>query len=497
MSALASLRPTAHSPTSSASSHTTTPTSPHFHHRAHPYASFFEPPDQSSLSLVTTTAISHPRPITPPLYYTPPNQSFSAYLRSWGPAEISAFLSVYKCGHYANLFQRNDIDGKVLLDLDMTFLKEIGVHKVGERVKLLAGIKDLRKRASAPLVELRLNGAATPPVGSPGVSPIEMRSRQIAPSATRRLNTTRPPPLDLQPHNSSRPLPQAVRATPRPIPSRPLLSQSSSSTTIAPSSSVPAPARNLSLRAPPSRDRRSPSPVTDASVFVDRPLPPPPGQQSSAAEYASSITQQRQHTPTNADPSHRHRQVPSIGTPPKPANDSKPRLVVAPHPFAAPREEKKASPPESSLGSAKRNPPGGYVVGSGGMIASKSSSSGERQRRAPSESNSQVPLEDIRRQVVRFINKEDGTTRTVNVASCSSGVEVLERVLKKFGKWNIGMSTDTESDEDGDRLEVDGWGVYAESDPDPEGESTSQEFPLTCSQTAVRGEPPRDLHVPP
>jgi len=80
-------------------------------------------------------------------------------------------------------------------------------------------------------------------------------------------------------------------------------------------------------------------------------------------------------------------------------------------------------------------------------------------------------LEDIRRQVVKFTNIEDRTTRTVNVAACSSGVEVLERVLKKFGKWNTGInvSTDGESDEDGDKLEVDGWGVYAESDPDVDG----------------------------
>jgi mitogen-activated protein kinase kinase kinase len=42
-------------------------------------------------------------------------------------------------------------------------------------------------------------------------------------------------------------------------------------------------------------------------------------------------------------------------------------------------------------------------------------------------------------------------------------VEVLERVLKKFGKWNTGnVNTDGESDEEGERLEVDGWGVYTD-----------------------------------
>jgi mitogen-activated protein kinase kinase kinase len=77
-----------------------------------------------------------------------------------------------------------------------------------------------------------------------------------------------------------------------------------------------------------------------------------------------------------------------------------------------------------------------------------------------------LSLEDLRRQLVKFINSEDGTTRTVNVAACTSGVEVLEKVLKKFGKWGTGtaVTTDTESDEDGDQLEIDGWGVYEEVD---------------------------------
>jgi mitogen-activated protein kinase kinase kinase len=75
-----------------------------------------------------------------------------------------------------------------------------------------------------------------------------------------------------------------------------------------------------------------------------------------------------------------------------------------------------------------------------------------------------LSLEDLRKQLVKFINSEDGTTRTVNVSSCTSGVEVLERALKKFGKWGTGtaVTTDTESDEDGDQLEIDGWGVYEE-----------------------------------
>lgn len=117
-------------------------------------------------------------------------------------------------------------------------------------------------------------------------------------------------------------------------------------------------------------------------------------------------------------------------------------------------------------------------MGTGGNVAvhrsaSAASPHGSTGRRDTAGSGSgTLSLEDLRKQLVKFINSEDGTTRTVNVSSCSSGVEVLERVLKKFGKWGTGtaVTTDTESDEDGDQLEIDGWGVYEDLEPNDESE---------------------------
>ena len=556
-----------HSPTSSASSVTTTPTSPHFMHQSSSsrHAASSHPFAMASTTSVPEQARSSPsRPATPPLLRPPPNQQFSTYLKSWGNQEVTSFLEMYRCGQYAPVFQQNDIDGKVLLDLDMASLKEMGIAKVGERVKLLGGIKELRKRvgANGPLggltrVELRLNGAATPPLDD-----LASPTAPHPPEKTgRRLHTGRPPPLNLHPHVSFRPLPQAYQnhpssATARTIQShlrpRPApISQNSSNTTVKPinssthsdppnllsssqtststdSSSVPAPSR-VNLRAPPPRynatRRSSPSPNSDAANFAGRPLPPAPGQ-SSAAEYANAITQQRDagdgrstllwaqsdaqyglpRGPAPRGPAANavkidHRKQASMGTPSKTSPiknkfsqiiGGRPSTNSGPvHPFAANRSRdddipaRRGSPPatEAALGNHKRVPTGGYVVGSGGMANAKSSSSDSRSRKdAVLAPQSQLPLDDIRRQVVKFINKEDGTSRTVNVASCTSGVEVLERVLKKFGKWNTGtsVSTDGESDEDGDRLEVDGWGVYAESDPDDDGGS-----PLTANEGSV------------
>ncbi|OCF37577.1 STE/STE11 protein kinase [Kwoniella heveanensis BCC8398] len=652
----AQLQPITHSPTSSVSSQNTTPTSPHFAQHAqqqssrHPYASVSShhldpamatvpsgssaigtptPRHQSSINSISTMATSsssinvvhHPRPPTPPLLHPPPGQTFTAYLRSWGQQELTSFLNLYRCGQYASAFQKNDIDGKVLVDLDMSALKEIGIAKVGERVKLLGGIKDLRKRAAAShsstssrfdlvsrsnsLVSATGKGGrgatTTPPLESldhmvppspPDPTNRTQASRLVQPSSsstsgsTRRLNTSRPPPLDLQQYKSSRPLPQAYqnnlpsassfRSTPpranppaQSLPSqiRPSLStQNSSSNTITLSnaatntSSVPAPnpiSRQHSLRPPPSRDpgRRSPSPIhVDSSNFATRPLPPNPGagtssQQSSAAEYASAFTQQHRQreaetgrqTPTWAGTEHQyglnkgsapasgskisiiknndssgagvHRKSPSSSglmggsTTPKQSSPIKGKFPSimglggssrsAPqHPFAAASRSREELVPErqapdtlgSSTGSlpSKRSitPTPGYVVGrtlpsssnrmrnktgSESILSTTTASSSGTGKGAPS-------LDDLRRQLVKFVNAEDGTMRTVNVMHVTSGVEVLERALKKFGKWGTGVhpNTDTESDEDGEKLEVDGWGVYAESDPDDDSKPLSE-----------------------
>ncbi|WWD00301.1 hypothetical protein V866_007212 [Kwoniella sp. B9012] len=599
-----SLRPqqVSHSPTSSISSANTTPTSPHFGHHVnpvssrHPYASSHylepQPRHQSSLNSISTSATSsssiniiHPRPPSPPLLHAPPGQPFMVYLKGWGQQELTAFLNLYRCGQYASAFVRHDIDGKVLLDLDMAALKEIGIAKVGERVKLLGGIKDLRKRAAgssraslsrSSVRSGSVGSVATPPSEStehisspllpdPNQSQSQQQSRLAQPSSTssssgstRRLNTSRPPPLDLQHYKSSRPLPQAYQnnlpsaasyrsttTTPRPIlggqqnvSSRPgLPSQSSSNSTVtvanASSSSVPAPnnSKQLNLRPPPSRDpgRRSPSPIhVDSSNFASRPLPPDPSgsHQSSAAEYASAFTQQHQQgrqTPmgSSSEQAHglpkgpapgsgsrvaaaranepSHRKSPSVsqigGTTPKQGSPIKgkfPNIMglggrsTPQHPFAAAsrsREElvlehQNSENLTSSTGSlaSKRSvtPTPGYVVG-------RTISSSDRTRNqtgneslastntiSSSGSKHTPTYDDIRRKIVKFVNAEDGSTKSVDVSNVVSGVQVLEMALRKFGKWGTGVhaSTDTESDEDGERLEIEGWGVYAESDPD-------------------------------
>jgi mitogen-activated protein kinase kinase kinase len=86
-------------------------------------------------------------------------------------------------------------------------------------------------------------------------------------------------------------------------------------------------------------------------------------------------------------------------------------------------------------------------------------------------------LNDLRWKLVKFVLPDEGHTCTINVADCPGGVEVLEKVLKKVGKFgsrgsDADMLDHVQTNEGG--LTVDGWGVYLDSSQgDRPGESMS------------------------
>jgi mitogen-activated protein kinase kinase kinase len=71
----------------------------------------------------------------------------------------------------------------------------------------------------------------------------------------------------------------------------------------------------------------------------------------------------------------------------------------------------------------------------------------------------------LRRKLVKFVLPDEGLSFTIDVATCNGGVEVLERVLKKFDKNSLRSdgNLDVSQTDDGG-LTVDGWGVFMEMD---------------------------------
>lgn len=391
------------------------------------------------------------RPSTPPLLRPPNGQTFVGHVKSWGNPEIADFLSLYRCDQYTPLFHRNDIDGKVLLDLDMSSLKEIGITKIGDRVKLLSGVRELRKRAARvppppPPLSRGVYAANAPAEGSPIPLDHDARVSQVPKRlatalVSKRLQLSRPPPLNLQrPGTSTSPdgalsiaSPSSRVVTPKshhlpnafktPGPADPVAAKSTQDPT-------------ASLRPPLSRDyRRSPSPNADdgGPVSLGR---------ADAQKHRAGM-------PRLSDSP--HRVDPRTMSP----TQRSVREGNAPHPFAS-----ALRPDGNKVGSDPQRRPFSRPAHSGSHALAVD----------PSPRPGQPSLEDLRRHVVKFVNSEDGRTTKLDVSTCTSGVEVLERVLKKFGKGNTGMTSfGADIDNESGRLEVDGWGVFIQSDGPEEG----------------------------
>lgn len=416
------------------------------------------------------------RTATPPLLRAPVGHAFTSHVKSWGAPEIASFLSLYNCDTYTALFHNNDIDGKVLLDLDMASLKEIGISKIGDRVKLLGGVRDLRRRAARATPSLTL-GASNVTAGLSSaegnqIAALEndargsqVQKRLATALVSKRLQLSRPPPLNLQRH---RPQPVADSsmgvavspplrsATPKSLQSQAF---SKSLTSATDSYSVKGlPVANgesaATLKLPHSREhRRSPSPVVDETMWASALRPDP------------KVSDRRQ-----AGGGARFGEVSNRGD----NSGMSPTQYFVPgqreeslHPFASASRTNDA---QASRDNEQRRALARHNLGQ--TSVSKRLSPVELASRFGSSTVARQPksLEVLKRSIVKFVNSEDGTTRTVNVSGCTSGVEVLEIVLKKFSKTTsnlgaLGVDVDT----DNDTLEVDGWGVSIKAASGDEG----------------------------
>ncbi|KAF7542577.1 hypothetical protein G7Z17_g11453 [Cylindrodendrum hubeiense] len=113
----------------------------------------------SSLAPASQSAMLPPRraptmPTTSQIYASPTESDFSDAdgpdsVKNWDEDKVCEYLRSVKCGEYEKLFRKNHINGENLLEMDKEVLKEMGIEKVGDRVRLFLGIKKLRTKAYA------------------------------------------------------------------------------------------------------------------------------------------------------------------------------------------------------------------------------------------------------------------------------------------------------------------------------------------------------------
>ncbi|RYP21511.1 hypothetical protein DL767_009245 [Monosporascus sp. MG133] len=141
-------------------------------------------------------------------------------VKNWGEDRVCDYLRSVKCGEYEKLFRKNNINGENLLEMDKEVLKEMGIEKVGDRVRLFLGIKKLRTKAYANQKKRNrdsfggLDAQYTPSTGSPR-PPNSSGIRAAATASTKRYSRVdmSHPAIEFQKPSSrpSSPLSSSVR----------------------------------------------------------------------------------------------------------------------------------------------------------------------------------------------------------------------------------------------------------------------------------------------
>ncbi|KAF8163339.1 hypothetical protein B0H34DRAFT_672360 [Crassisporium funariophilum] len=458
----------------------------------------------------------------------PPGTTYGEYLRGWSDNHVARWLTEIKCGCHDDTFKANDIRGDVLLELDQASLKEIGISSIGDRLRILNAVKALRQRVAtrsitSPLAQKLNNGIEA---GSKeGLDKGDGGGNRSNP---RRLEIVRPAPLQLNSNTGRGDLPGIIREqapdsargivhpTVRPLPQPNQTTPPSNTQLNTPSSSahsitpgllrpnlppLPPPPRGIPP-VPPSRvpTRTLPSWLNssqpEAPAYTSQPPPPPPQNQGHLTPSGSWVNHYLPSDPRPGNPGGAKGPTPRSISPvpparlrPNPPNpvhgrNNSASNIAAPtnklparpsanaHPYASAQPalhppsnpvaahnlspiDESFSAHHSSTSGTPSPPTHAYTVGRGPFNNPNASY------------NAPYSLDDLRRKLVKFVLPDEGLSFTIDVATCNGGVEVLERVLRKFGKGSVrgdGNADISQTDEGG--LTVDGWGVFMDMGQD-------------------------------
>ena len=97
------------------------------------------------MAMAVTSSLAVPP--SPTARATPSAFSFTGNIdlvQQWDENTVGEWLKSVNCGKYREIFAANNINGDALLDCDQNILKEVGVTKVGDRIRIMVAVKSLR-----------------------------------------------------------------------------------------------------------------------------------------------------------------------------------------------------------------------------------------------------------------------------------------------------------------------------------------------------------------
>ena len=525
-----------------------------------PIANATEQPSTSSRSFIhlgspraqnTSFPVTPMSAVTTTILDSPAGSSFAEYLRTWSDAHVAKWLAEIKCPAHIDTFKQHDIRGDVLLELDQDTLKEMKILSVGDKLRILNGVKGLRQRCQS-----RTSSPPVPSLGpvrtylsaygetrileSPRDSPrtntsYTSHSRENSRDGVHRDNSisrapkrleNKPAPLVLSNQGRGdlprvireplsgdsarsipaiRPLPQPVQTGSTTLSTTPNGTFTSTRPSLpplppAPRGQPPQPPTNQSAGSrlsPTTRTlhplsaARSRTPNQDPLPYSNSPLPPAPGNQGALTPISGTSSWSSYGLPSDPRPNTLKPPMSSLLASPRSANNpthgrntsfggvSSPMGFVplpskqrpstsgttnaATHPYAS------AQPPtvQSPHGGAALSPIAESHLSGSSPGSASPPAAGFTVGRSPLShpSHSHTSSSDERHRLVKFILPEEGRSYVIDVADCTGGIEVMEKVLRKpnvSARKNDSISLTNRVETEDGGLCIDGWCVYIE-----------------------------------
>lgn len=112
---------------------------------AHPARSLGQPTSRYAYS-VTQPRENHG------FFASPTESEFSEHLdaqasvRNWDEERVAEWLRSINCSQYVELFILNNINGANLMELDRSHLRDMGIKKVGDQIRIASQAKKFRDK---------------------------------------------------------------------------------------------------------------------------------------------------------------------------------------------------------------------------------------------------------------------------------------------------------------------------------------------------------------
>ncbi|CBF86503.1 hypothetical protein AN2269.2 [Aspergillus nidulans FGSC A4] len=116
------------------------------------------------------------------VYTSPTKSEFSEAddgldaVRSWDENQVISWLHSINCQQYEPLFRANNFNGNNLIECDQKILQEMGIKKIGDRVRIFVAIKQLRNKSVVNKKQKNLRQLAALEAAHQQASPDSARS---------------------------------------------------------------------------------------------------------------------------------------------------------------------------------------------------------------------------------------------------------------------------------------------------------------------------------